>query len=768
MKDRMSDQGRCIEVESTEKGYLGRLLSDSHESCGLRRSSASEHATDESGTIETMQIELQGQLERITFRSEENHFTIAKIKIKGQKNLVTIVGNLLPVSPGEILKLTGTWDRHPKYGEQFRFTSCETVVPATIHGIERYLGSGLIKGIGPVMAKRLVEKFGTDTLEVIEKHTHRLTEVEGIGDKRIEMIKAAWQEQKEVRDVMLFLQSHDVSSAYAAKIYRQYGKDSVAVVKDNPYRLAADIFGIGFRTADTIAAKLGMPTDSPLRAEAGVLYVLQQLAGEGHVFYPQGELIEECLKILDIGPATVASAISTLAEGKRIAIEEDCIYLAEFYMAEIGVAEHLIAVNKAQRRFFMANRDAAIDAVQKDLRITLAQNQARAVRESLDAKIMVITGGPGTGKTTIIRVILRLHKSAGMRVLLAAPTGRAAKRMAEATGHEAKTIHRLLEFSPKNNGGFRKNGENPLEADLIVIDETSMVDTVLMYHLLKAVTKETSIIFVGDVDQLPSVGAGNVLRDIIDSGCVPCVRLNEIFRQSRESLIIVNAHRINNGELPVTQMSSEGFQDFYFIHQEDPEKVLETVLNLCSEKVPKKFGFDPLSDIQVLTPMHRGVVGTSNLNGELQKHLNSSADELVRGGKVFRTGDKVMQIRNNYDKDIYNGDIGRIRSIDREDQELAVDFDGKTVNYDFTELDEIMLAYAVSVHKSQGSEYPVVIMPVLTQHYLLLQRNLIYTAVTRGKKLVILIGTKKALAIAIRNNKPLQRYTNLRKRLSAQ
>jgi exodeoxyribonuclease V alpha subunit len=713
-----------------------------------------------------MQMEIEGQLERITFRSEENHFTIAKIKVKGRQNLVTVVGNLLPVSPGEILRLTGTWDRHPKYGEQFKFMSCETVIPATLHGIERYLGSGLIKGIGPVMAKRLVEKFGADTLEVIEKHTHRLSEVEGIGDKRIGMIRAAWQEQREVRDVMLFLQSHDVSSAYAAKIYRQYGRESIAVVRENPFRLVTDIFGVGFRTADTIAAKLGMPKDAPMRAEAGVLYVLQQLAGEGHVYYPHDELIDECLKILDIGPAPIAAAISALSRTSRIVAEDKAVYLMEFHIAEKGVAESLTAIHKAQRGLFTADRDTAISAVQKDLGITLAQNQVRAVRESLDAKILVITGGPGTGKTTIIRAILRLYRTACMRVLLAAPTGRAAKRMAEATGHEARTIHRLLEFSPKNNGGFRKNEENPLEADLIVIDETSMVDVVLMYHLLRAVPKEATLILVGDVDQLPSVGAGNVLRDIIDSGQVPCVRLNEIFRQSRESLIIVNAHRINSGALPATQAEQGGQQDFYFIQQEEPEKVLDTILNLCSEKVPGKFGFDPLNDIQVLTPMHRGVVGASNLNAELQKHLNRYGDELIRGARIFRTGDKVMQIRNNYDKDIFNGDIGRIASISQEEHEVSVNFDGRVVGYDFTDLDELMLAYAVSVHKSQGSEYPVVIMPVLTQHYLLLQRNLLYTAVTRGKKLVILIGTKKALAIAIRNNKPQQRYTRLKERLN--
>ena len=712
-----------------------------------------------------MQIELQGQLERITFHSEENHFTIAKIRVKGQKDLVTIVGSLFSVAPGEVVKLAGSWDRHPKFGEQFRFTSCEIIAPATLHGIERYLGSGLIKGVGPVMAKRLIEKFGLETLDIIEQQPQRLREVEGIGEKKIGMIRAAWREQRDVRDVMLFLQSHDVSSAYASKIYRQYGKASIAVVKDNPYRLAADIFGIGFRTADSIASKLGIPKDSPMRAEAGILYVLQQFALNGHVYYPHDGLIEECREILDINAGTIAEAITSLAAAKRIVLEEEAVYLAEFYVAEKGIAENLRELNKTQRRLFMIDRDKALETVQKSLRITLAENQAKAIIESLDAKVMVITGGPGTGKTTIIKAIITLHALSGMSILLAAPTGRAAKRMSEATGHEAKTIHRMLEFSPKNDGGFKRTEQNPLNADLIVIDETSMVDTVLMCHLLKAVPKQTTLILVGDIDQLPSVGAGNVLRDIIDSGQVPCIRLNQIFRQAQKSLIVVNAHQINSGDFPITQTEKDADQDFYFIQMEEPEKVLEKILELCAKKVPEKFGFDAVNDIQVLTPMHRGVVGASNLNAELQKHLNPSTDELHRGGRVFRVRDKVMQIRNNYDKDVFNGDIGRIASINREDQEVNVDYDGKAVAYDFTELDELILAYAISVHKSQGSEYPAVIMPVLTQHYMLLQRNLLYTAVTRGKKLVILIGTKKAVGIAIRNNKPSERYTKLKERL---
>ena len=711
-----------------------------------------------------MSIELQGQLERITYHNEENHYTIAKLKVKGQRDLVTIVGCLVSMTPGEVLRLKGDWASHPKYGEQFKVVSYETVTPATVKGIERYLGSGLIKGIGPVMAKRLVNKFGLETLEIIEKSVGRLKEVEGIGEKRIDMISTAWAEQKEVRDVMLFLQGHEVSSTYAAKIYRQYGKESIRVVKENPFRLADDIFGIGFLTADKIAGNLGIPKDSEMRAEAGILYVLRKLADEGHVYYPHAELIEEARKILDIDTSIITSALGRVASEKRVVIEDKAVYLSELYAAEVGVAVSLKAVLAAAKSLIRFDRDAAIKGVQEELKITLAEKQIQAVRESLDKKVMVITGGPGTGKTTIINAILRIYRRAGQRVLLAAPTGRAAKRMSEATGFEAKTIHRLLEFSPKDNG-FRKNEQDRLDADLIIIDEASMVDTILMHHLSRAVRPETTLILVGDIDQLPSVGAGNVLKDIIDSGRIPTVRLNEIFRQAKESMIIINAHRINNGEFPYITADKEKLQDFYFVELEEPEKVLEMIVHMCRNRIPERFGFHPLDDIQVLTPMHRGIVGASSLNAALQKELNGSPDGLQRGGRIFKTGDKVMQIRNNYDKDVYNGDIGRIISIDKEAQEVTVSFDAKRVDYDFSDLDEIVLAYAVSVHKSQGSEYPVVVMPLLTQHYLLLQRNLLYTAITRGKRLVVIIGTKKALGIAIRNNKQQLRYTRLKERL---
>ncbi len=711
-----------------------------------------------------MHAELQGQIERITFRNEENHYTIAKLRVQGRRELITVVGNLVSVSAGEILRLSGSWERHPKYGEQFKVESYESVVPATVKGIERYLGSGLIKGIGPVMARRLVERFGDATLDVIERNIERLHEVEGIGRKRVEMITTAWAEQKEVRNVMLFLQGHEVSSSHAARIYRQYGRDSIGVVKENPYRLAEDIFGIGFLTADRIAVKLGVPKDSLLRAEAGVMHVLQKLADEGHVYYPSEPLLEECRAILDIDPGIIKTAMEKIEAGEKIVVEDDSVYLAGHYAAETGIAERLRAISSTPKDPAGFDSEKAIDWVQGELQIALADKQRSAVRAAIEKKVLVITGGPGTGKTTIIKAIIRICASMGQRVLLAAPTGRAAKRMSEAAGYEAKTIHRLLEFSPKT-AAFKRNEESPLEADVVVIDETSMVDTLLMHHLLRAGPRNAVFVLVGDVDQLPSVGAGNVLRDIIDSGVIPTVRLNEIFRQSQESLIIVNAHRINSGEFPALTSNRDTPRDFYFIDVEEPEEACGKILELCGEKIPEKFGFDRVNDIQVLAPMHRGVAGASNLNAELQNHLNRSSDELVRGGRILRSGDKVMQIRNNYDKDVYNGDIGRIVSIDREGQRLIVDYDGRPVEYDFVELDEIVLAYAISVHKSQGSEYPVVVMPILTQHYMMLQRNLLYTAVTRGKRLVVLIGTKKALAIAIRNNRPALRYTKLKERL---
>jgi len=719
-------------------------------------------------------VEIIGQLERITYHNEENAYTIAKMKVGGRHDLVTVVGNLLSVSPGEVLKLKGEWHNHPKFGQQFKITSFESVIPATVKGIEKYLGSGLIKGIGPIMAKRLVTKFGLETLRVIETDTKRLAEVDGIGDKRIEMIKEAWDDQKEIREVMVWLQGNGVSPTYGAKIYKQYGKESVKIVQQNPYRLATDIFGIGFITADKIAEQIGISKESQIRAEAGILYVLHQLSDDGHVYYPYEPLVEECNKILGVERDIIVKAIGAIAFDKKIVIEDlnqeeykennKAVYLAKFHVCEVGIASRLKALMTYQKNLRAFDRDKAIEWVQQELKIQLAENQKMAIREAIDKKVMVVTGGPGTGKTTIINSIIAIYRKLGKRVLLSAPTGRAAKRMSEATGHEAKTIHRLLEFSPKE-GRFKKNEDTPVDADLIVIDEASMVDTILMHEFLKAVPHEATLILVGDVDQLPSVGAGNVLKDIIDSGSIPTVKLNEIFRQAKESMIIVNAHRINSGEMPLFTHHGSYPQDFYFFQIEEPEEALEKIIDLCKDKIPQKFGFKPIDDIQVLTPMHRGVIGSANLNTELQKHLNASQDEFVRGGKVLRVGDKVMQIRNNYDKEVFNGDIGKIMMIDREQQEVVVNYDGRAVPYEYTELDEIVHAYAVSVHKSQGSEYPVVVIPIMTQHYMMLQRNLIYTGITRGKKMVVLVGTKKAVAIAIKNNKPQKRYTLLKDRL---
>jgi exodeoxyribonuclease V alpha subunit len=723
-----------------------------------------------------MLADLQGQIERITYTNEETGYTVAKLKVYGQRDLVTIVGNLMAPTPGEILKIKGEWSNHPKYGEQFKIVHYKTTIPASVYGIEKYLGSGLIKGIGPIMAKRIVKRFAKDTLTIIEKEIERLAEVDGIGEKRIGMIKKAWDDQKEIREVMLFLQTHGVSSGYATKIFKQYGNRSIEVVKKNPYRLATDIFGIGFIIADNIAEKLGFDKNSEIRAEAGILYVLNQLADDGHVYYPYEPLTEKCQEILKVDRDVIIKAFGNINLDNRIVIEDlnkapvilkenvKAVYLAKFHLSETSVASRMKTLIHAPKSIRKINTNKAIGWVQKQLSINLAKKQVEAIKCAIENKVMVITGGPGTGKTTIINAILKIFLKLKIKIMLAAPTGRAAKRMSETTDHEAKTIHRMLEYSIQK-GGFQKNDEHPLDCDLLIVDEASMIDSILMYHLMKAIPPKATFILVGDVNQLPSVGAGNVLKDIIGSGAVPVVELNEIFRQAKESLIIVNAHKINNGILPSLKPSGPK-DDFYFIEQEDPEEVLKTILELTKERIPKRFRLDPVDDIQVLTPMHKGTVGAGNLNMELQKALNPSEEGVVRGNRDFKINDKVMQIKNNYDKDVFNGDIGRIARIDQENHELIISFYGRDVPYDYTDLDEIVLAYAVSVHKSQGSEYTAVIIPVLTQHYVLLQRNLIYTGVTRGRKLVVMVGTKRALSIGVGNDKTQKRYTYLRHRLS--
>ncbi|MCP4681741.1 MAG: ATP-dependent RecD-like DNA helicase [Desulfobacterales bacterium] len=722
-----------------------------------------------------MLADLQGQIERITYTNEENGFTIARLKVYGRRDLVTVVGNLIAPTPGEVLKMRGEWANHPKYGEQFKIVSHKSLVPASVYGIKKYLGSGLIKGIGPVMAKRIVNKFGEGSLTVIEKDVEKLARVAGMGKKRIRMIKKAWDEQKDIREVMVFLQTYGVSSGYATKIFKEYGNRSIQVVKQNPYRLATDIFGIGFVIADNIAMKLGFTKDSRVRAEAGILYVLHQLSDDGHVYYPYDLLLDKCRQVLEVDREILVKSLGTIAFEKRIVIEDlnmgneefrednKAVFLAKFHVCENGITKRLKGLIDSPKKLRKIDTDKAIEWAQGQLSITPAKKQEEAIRCSLENKVMVITGGPGTGKTTIISAILKIFSRLKVKIMLAAPTGRAAKRMSEATGHEAKTIHRMLEYSFQKMG-FRKNEDDPLDCDLLIVDEASMIDTILMHYLLKAIPHGATFILVGDVNQLPSVGAGNVLKDLIISGAVPVVELNEIFRQARESLIIVNAHKINHGLLPSLKTSGPK-DDFFFIEQEDPESVLKTIVGLTKERLPRHFGLDPIKDIQVLSPMHKGTIGAANLNVELQKALNPGQGGLVRGNRSFRKNDKVMQIRNNYDKEVFNGDIGRIKSLDMEDQKVLISFDGQEVAYEYADLDEIVLAYAVSVHKSQGSEYPAVIIPILTQHYILLQRNLIYTAVTRGRKLVVLVGTRKALTIGVKNEKTDKRYTYLGHRL---
>jgi exodeoxyribonuclease V alpha subunit len=719
-------------------------------------------------------LTIYGLIERITYYNEENDFIVARLQEKGKRELTTIVGNLTAINPGESLKLTGRWVHNKKFGEQFQVESYEITVPATVHGIRKYLGSGLIKGIGPIMAERIVRKFGLDTLNIIEKKPERLSEVDGIGPKRIAMITKAWEEQKEIKEIMIFLQGHGVSAGYSAKIYKQYGNRSIEVVKENPYRLARDIHGIGFITADKIAQNVGIDPNSLIRAKAGAIYVLYELTEEGHVYYPETALIHKAKEILKVDEGIITKAIMELQMEKEVFLEEinvkenhKGLYLAPFYVAETGIAQRLMALKESPSNIRPIKPEKAIEWVQQKLNIQLAEKQREAVLLAASSKVLIITGGPGTGKTTIITAILRIFQQLKLKILLAAPTGRAAKRMSEATGWEAKTIHRLLEYS-SHKGGFKKDQDDPLEADVVIIDEASMIDTLLMYHLLKAIPPQAHLILVGDVDQLPSVGPGNVLKDIIDSGVFTAVRLKEIFRQAQESMIIVNAHKVNQGDFPfLKDPEKREPSDFYFIQEEDPEKILGQVITLCAERIPNRFGFHPIKDIQVLTPMHKGVIGAINLNIELQKTLNFNQQGITHGSRTFKLGDKVMQTVNNYDKEVFNGDIGWVSKIDQENRETTIDFDGRLIAYDYSDLDEVVLAYAISVHKSQGSEYPAVVIPVTTQHYMLLQRNLIYTGITRARKLVVLIGTKKALAIAIRNNKPQLRFTHLSGRLAA-
>lgn len=711
---------------------------------------------------------VEGVLERVTYTNDEDAWSVVKLAVSGKADLVTAVGNLLGVQPGESLRLSGRWTTDKKYGEQFRVESYVTVKPATLVGIEKYLGSGLVRGVGKVMAERLVGRFGLETLEVIDRQPARLVEVDGIGPVRRDRIMKAWVEQRKIKEVMIFLQSHGVSTTYATRIYKQYRDRSIAVVRENPYRLAIDIAGIGFKSADKIAGSLGVEPASPLRAEAGVLHVLATLSDEGHVYVPHPRLLSAAVEILAIDPPVVEKAIGHLAADQHVVIErlpsgDEAVFLKSLHTAEASSAGRVRLLLGTAVRPIRIDIERAISWFEEQQKIALADEQKEAIRKATTSKLLVVTGGPGTGKTTLVNGVIRILEKKGRRILLAAPTGRAAKRMTETTGREAKTIHRLLEFNPKKFG-FDRDGSNPLEADVVILDEASMIDTVLAYHVLKALPLHCQLVLVGDIDQLPSVGSGSVLGDIIRSGVADVVRLRHIFRQGAESLIVVNAHRMNDGLMP--ELPVDGSKaDFFFIERDEPEEIAATIKALVRQHIPHKFGLDPVDEIQVLTPMQRGLLGVANVNAELQDLLNPSDDAVVRGNRSLRAGDKVMQVRNNYDLNVFNGDIGRIRAIDSVEQQVKVEFEGRAVTYDFSDLDELALAYAVSIHKSQGSEYPCVVIPVHTQHYLMLQRNLLYTAITRGKRLVVLVGSKRALAIAVNNNTIEQRCTRLAERL---
>ena len=718
-------------------------------------------------------------VERITYQSAETGYTVLKAAVKGYHELVPIVGNLLDVSIGSVLLVEGEWKVDAKYGRQFIASKWEETLPATVYGIEKYLGSGLIKGVGPVYAKKIVAQFGADTLNVIEDEPQRLSEVPGIGDKRVSKIIASWEKQKEVKNIMLFLQAHDVSTAFAARIYQAYGAESIETVKSNPYRLADDIWGIGFRTADTIAAKLGLARDSYVRIRAGILYTLSQLAdSQGHVYLDQNVLVQEAANILSsesdpMDPSFVTMSLDHMVLEKDVITEtlpdlllpdeapHRAVYLPPFFFAEIGVAGRLKRILRTPAQTLI---QPDLPALERQNHIQYDQIQKDAIISALTNKVMVLTGGPGTGKSTTTLGIIQALKASGLRISLAAPTGRAAKRMTEVTGMEAKTIHRLLEFSPKD--GYKHNEENPLSTDVLIVDECSMIDLILMNSLLKAVPDSARLILIGDTDQLPSVGAGNVLRDIIDSGAVPVTRLTRIFRQAQTSRIIMNAHRINHGEYP--DICNNAGSDFFMLYKDTSEAAAPAIVDLVSRRLPGYFHVSPEA-IQVLSPMQRGEAGAANLNLLLQEKLNAAnADHaLRRSGITYRLGDRVMQIRNNYDKDVYNGDIGLVSSVNMEERTLSVLFDDRTISYDITELDEIVLAYATTIHKAQGAEFPVVVMPVLNSHFVMLQRNLIYTGITRAKRAVVLVGSKGALSYAIRNDKVGLRNSRLSARLSA-
>ena len=706
---------------------------------------------------------LKGTIEKIVYRNNENGYIIAKISLeKKEDKLTTIVGNMASVNIGEDYELKGEWVNNSKYGWQFNFKDYQLILPTSLLGLKRYLSSGLIKGVGPSTADRIVKYFGDKTLEVLENDLQRLTEVEGIAEKRMEIISKSWEQQKEIKRVMIFLQSYQITTGYAVKIYKTYGNTAIEKLKENPYQLVDDVFGIGFKIADRIAQNLGIEPASPARIKAGIKYILNELTNQGHCYGIINEIIDQSNELLEVEKLLVEKTLDVLKNNQEIILQEDRVWLPFYYFAELGVSKKLIELVRFPQQLVNLDVPKKIKYLEKKYDISFAEEQKEAIGKVLLNRVLVLTGGPGTGKTTTVLGLIELFEELKLKIILAAPTGRAAKKLSETTDRKAKTIHRLLEYSPKR-GIFTKNLENPINAEVIILDEVSMIDILLMNNLLKAVLPGTILILIGDVDQLPSVGPGNLLKDIIDSETIPVVRLTKIFRQDRRSLIIVNAHRVNEGKYPVIKGEKE--RDFYFIEEEDPQLAAQKIINLCTVRLPAKYKIDPVDDIQVLSPMYKGEVGADNLNYCLREALNLKGKEIKYGNHSFRVNDKVMQIKNNYDKEVFNGDIGRIENIEEEEHILEVNFYGRKVDYDFSELNELVLAYAITVHKSQGSEYRIVVIPVMTQHYLLLQRNLLYTGITRAKEMVILIGTKKALWIAIKNNKTFHRNTSLKERL---
>ncbi|MFT8246772.1 ATP-dependent RecD-like DNA helicase [Roseomonas sp. BN140053] len=706
---------------------------------------------------------LAGLVERVTFHNAENGFCVLRVKARGHKDLVTVVGHATTIAAGEWVQLSGSWSNDRTHGLQFRASFLKATQPTTVEGIERYLGSGMIRGIGPVYARKLVRAFGEGVFELIEAEPARLREVTGIGPKRAARIVAGWAEQKVIREIMLFLHSHGVGTSWAVRIYKTYGADAVQVITDNPYRLARDIRGIGFRTADVVAGKLGIAPTASIRLRAGISFALAEATGQGHCGLPVEEVTAQTAALLEVPLELIGTALELeLADGEVVADTLEgrpCIFLAGLWRAEQAIAERLRTLAAGAPPWPAIDAEKAVPWVEGRTGLALAPSQREALRLALASKVLVITGGPGVGKTTLVNSVLQVLRAKGVEVALCAPTGRAAKRLSDSTGLEARTIHRLLETDSKT-GGFKRDDTNPLACELLVVDETSMVDVPLLRALLRALPDGAALLLVGDVDQLPSVGPGQVLADIIGSATVPVVRLTEVFRQAAQSQVITNAHRINRGQMPELR-AGEG-SDFFFVEADEPEEGLRKLLAVVGQRIPARFGLDPVRDVQVLCPMNRGGLGARSLNIELQAALNPPGELRVeRFGWTYGVGDKVMQVANNYDRDVFNGDLGVVSGVDAEEGELTVRFEGREVSYGFGELDELVLAYATTIHKSQGSEYPAVVIPLTTQHYPMLARNLLYTGVTRGKRLVVLVGQRRALGIAVRNGSARRRWSKL-------